>query len=86
MVANGRTATEGRSRRATAGWAVSDGDDATFTSYARSEAMFLISRSPMSTNVTASRFRTAPCTASETAIPPGAASPSSRAAMFTPSP
>src|SRR4029450_11816300 len=38
--ASGRTAPEGRSRRATAGWSASDGDDATFTSYARSEAMF----------------------------------------------
>jgi hypothetical protein len=86
MFAKGRTATEGLSRRGTAGWLAAGAGAPTFTSYARSEAMFLTSRSPRSTNVIASRFRTAPCTTSDTMIPPGGASPSSRAAMFTPSP
>ena len=48
--------------------------------------MFFTRCSPWSSKLAATLPRTAPRTASEIVMPPGSASPSRRAAMFTPSP
>src|SRR5262249_46514328 len=63
------------------------GNPSSLTENARmGSAMFLTACTPRSSKVAATRFLTAPRTASDTTIPPGSASACSRAAMLTPSP